>query len=61
MLLNYNDFLSIKVKVKNVLKMIIFTIFKKIWNHKLIKETKNHIFKNVNGKNYFLIERSMKK
>jgi hypothetical protein len=60
-LFNYNDFLSIKVKVKNVLKMIFSTIFKKVWNHKLIKERKNRIFKNVNGKKYFKIERSMEK
>jgi hypothetical protein len=41
--------------------MIISTIFKKIWNHKLIKERKNGILKNVNGKKYFKIERSMEK
>ena len=41
--------------------MIFSTIFKKVWNHKLIKERKNGIFKNVNGKKYFKIERSMEK
>jgi len=59
-LFNYNDFLSIKVKVKNVLKMTFSTIFKKVWNYKLI-EKKNRIFKNVNGKKYFKIETSMEK
>jgi hypothetical protein len=42
-----------------MLKMLFSSIFKKVWNHKLIKERKNRIFKEVNGKTKFKIERSM--